>query len=123
MKQAQGLPLNMVVLALIALLVIVVVFAYFTGVFGKVFKQTAALQETMQGEVTSAQTKCAQYCISIQNSAKEVSDWETSDFCTEPFEIDADGDGKDETYYCHQSPISQSCTVTIGDAEYSKCTQ
>lgn len=109
----------MIVLALIALVVIVIVFAYFTGTFGKIFKQTATLQETVQADVTSAQTKCAQYCIAAQNA----DDWKTSDFCTKQFEIDENIDGEiDETekeYNCYDSPISQSCTVTINDIEYS----
>ena len=118
-KRAQGLPLNMIVIAIVALLVLVIVFAYFTGAFGNILKQTSTLQGTVQADVTSAQTKCSQYCISAQNANyNNFNDWKTSsDFCQQTFPIE----GEDSEKHCYESPISHSCTIKIDGTEYTGC--
>jgi hypothetical protein len=118
MKKAQGLPLNMIVLAVIAALILVLVIAFTIGgagtFFGKIFKGGI----TAVGDETSVvQDACRADCTRAQQSVSTVA-WKTTSYCRRTSSIDIDGNGNitdtEKGLNCWESPISVTCSTTIG---------
>ncbi|MEK6923491.1 MAG: hypothetical protein AABW84_02260 [Nanoarchaeota archaeon] len=122
MKRGQGLPLNTIILAILALLVLVFVVLFATGAFENLFGQTKTIAEATEADIVAAQTKCSQWCLQAQGSSTKLA-WISSNFCTEtPLLLaDADDDGKDEAYHCYEktgeNPIAATCSTTVEEGE------
>ena len=145
MKKAQGLPLNMIVLAVIAALILVLVIAFTIGgagtFFGKIFKGGI----TAVGDETSVvQDACRADCTKAQQSISTAA-WKTTSYCRRTSNIDLDGSGKIGGYdangaevktigtsadynankqqekglSCWESPITVTCSTTIGTSTVS----
>jgi hypothetical protein len=118
-KRGQSLPINTIVIAILALLVLVFVILFATGSFSSLFGQTKNIGESSDTSIVAAQTKCAQWCLTAQGS-KTTSEWTSSKFCKDTQLIDTDGDGASETYLCNSDVISATCSTQIGGEQITQ---
>lgn len=110
-KKAQGLPMNTVIIAILVVLVLFVVGAFFLGGTGGISKQIRSIfyQSTAgQDRVFAVQT-CQQRCDSLKLLPE--SSYKDSAYCKQSFFIDEDNNGEAEfdgtaatkkyvSYYC-----------------------
>lgn len=129
-KRGQGLPLNTIILAILALLVLVFVVLFATGAFGTLFGQTQDVAEATETSIVATQTKCSQWCLQAQSSGTNL-DWENSKFCKETQLLDTNGDGEAEPYHCYETgitsenptgknPIAATCSTTLGGKQVTQ---
>lgn len=74
MKKAQGLPLNAIILAVIAILVLVIIVGLTTGFFGNVFGKEVSNQCTISGGV------CA--LNACPEGSSKSNNWRANEACT-----------------------------------------
>lgn len=117
MKQGQGLPLNTIILAILALLVLVFIVLFATGAFGTLFGQTQDVAEATETSTVAAQTKCSQWCLQAQG-VDTKDNWINSRFCTEK-PLDKDGDGTADS--CADLGSTCSTTVEEGEVDETSC--
>lgn len=129
-KKAQGLPLNLIVLAAIAALILVLVIAFTIGGAGTFFKQIFNRGITAVGDdVDGAKTNCQNWCTQAQQLTTTAA-WKASSYCTKTANIDVNKDGaikntptqNELKLKCKESPISISCSTVIGDTDVSETT-
>ncbi|MEM2873916.1 MAG: hypothetical protein QW063_00450 [Candidatus Nanoarchaeia archaeon] len=91
-SRAQGLPLNVIVLAAIAALVLILIVAFTIGGLGGFFKQIT----TASGieELSTVQTACSSACSRAQVTATTLIQFKNSDYCKKTFTIDLNKNGK-----------------------------
>lgn len=144
-KRGQGLPVETIVIAAIAVIILLLVVGFATGALGGLFKRTTTIAQASEADITAAQTKCSQYCVSAQNS-RTLGLWSATTYCQKKFNFDFDGDGQaggynktatacvvlsggvydkicsdqKEVLHCSDSPISQLCSATSGTATYTE---
>lgn len=123
-RKAQALPLNTVILAILVVLVLFVVGAFFLGGTGGIAKQIRSIfyQGTAGQDRVFAEQTCDQRCIQIPL----LQDPSKSSYCTQSFFIDEDNDGEAQykantdpkqyiKYYCYnrkgREPDSESLNV------------
>ncbi len=134
-KKAQGLPLNFIVLAAIAALVLILIIAFTVGggapFLSRIFKSgTTAVGD----EIETVKTTCSNLCTQAQ-TISTTGAWDGTSFCSRKFNVDMDKDGKlggysatgtaggdynaatprqkEKNIKCYESPISASCSVDI----------
>ena len=136
-KKAQGLPLNFIVLAAIAALVLILVIAFTVGggapFLSKIFKSgTTAIGD----EIETVKTACTNLCAQAQ-TISSTGAWKGTSFCSRTFNVDLDKDGKlggygstgatliggtynsattpqkEKGLKCSEAPISVTCSVDI----------
>jgi len=126
-KKGQGLPLNLIVLAAMAALILVLVIAFTIGgagaFFGKIFRGgVTAVGE----EINVVQTTCNSLCQQAQTVSSTVT-WKTSQYCRRTFNVDRNGDGvlnqstsdpkaNEVGLHCADDPITVSCSASITTA-------
>lgn len=92
-KKGQGLPLNLIVLAAIAALVLVLIIAFTVGgagaFFGQIFK--GGVQAAGQ-EIDTVRTTCNSLCSQAQQSFTTAA-WKSSAYCSRTVNLDFDKDG------------------------------
>jgi hypothetical protein len=118
MKKAQGLPLNLIVLAVIAALILVLIIAFTIGGAGSFFSKIFKSGTTAVGDETSVvQDACRADCTRAQQSTS-TPQWATSSYCRRTANIDLDGNGNltatEKGLKCWDTPISVTCSTTIG---------
>jgi len=118
-KRGQSLPINTIVIAILALLVLVFVILFATGSFSSLFGQTQNIAESSDTSIVAAQTKCAQWCLTAQSS-KTLGEWTSSKFCKDIQLIDTNGDGESENYLCNSEVISAACSTQIGGGQITQ---
>jgi hypothetical protein len=89
MKKAQGLPLNAIVLGILALLVLVVIGAAWIVGGGNIFRGfSQIIRGQTPGTLTQAQASCQQLCTNIKTGViATVGDIQRSDYCTRTFDL------------------------------------
>ncbi len=121
-KRAQGLPINLIILAIIAALVLVVVVVFTVGgtsnVFGKISKSSAVVG----GDLEAMRATCKSFCDRIQ-TVSSIADWDKSQYCGKKFSIDLDNNGKIENpnaagknelnLDCWDPAINVGCSVEV----------
>ncbi len=122
-KRGQGLPLNLIVLAIIAALVLVLIIAFTVGGAGSSFSRIFKVGATAAGdEIESIRAACRQACSTAESTVTNGQEWITSGYCKKRSSIDLDGDGKvedlssslDETSLrCWYDPISIGCSLSV----------
>jgi len=122
MGRGQGLPLNTIVLAALAVLVLLLVVGFTTGSLSKLFKGLGS--QTSGIDLETARTTCNRYCTELKNM--EAAGTLTTDivrnsrYVTSVFPIDLNNDGKlsqeEKNLHCWQKPINVPCSVTIRSA-------
>jgi len=122
MKKAQGLPLNLIVLAVMAALILVLVIAFTIGGAGTFFSKIFKGGTTAVGDETSVvQDACRADCTRAQQSVSTLA-WKSTSYCRRTSNIDVNGNGnitdttdsKEKGLKCWDSPISVTCSTTIG---------
>ncbi len=91
-KKAQGMPMNVVIIAIIVLVVLVILIAFFAGGFGSIVGKVRDLftgQTSGQAKDVVIQT-CQNLCESAQNSPESVQ--KSSGYCQQTFIVDHDSD-------------------------------
>ncbi|HLC71957.1 MAG TPA: hypothetical protein VJH37_00070 [Candidatus Nanoarchaeia archaeon] len=139
-RKAQGLPLNTVILAILVVLVLLVVGAFFLGGTSGISKTIRGIfygSTAGQDRVFAVQT-CNQRCDSLK--LLPTSALPDSAYCKQTFSIDTDNNGEAEfvsssdpkqyiKYYCHNKksiePTSESldapCVLDNGDGPDKFC--
>jgi hypothetical protein len=145
MKKAQGLPLETIVIIIIALVLLVVAIGFFTGSFSKLAGSTKALiSPTSEADIIAAQNTCTQLCLQA-GRVTTVAEFNRTSYCKRIFKFDLNGDGNitdepkpngnegglgakciadgDEYVCCRESPIGVPCNVNmpIGQVSESSC--
>lgn len=88
MKKAQGLPLNTIVLAVIAIIVLVVVILFATGNLSKLFGSTQTIVSgSTPDEVAAFRIACKQACFQAQQLADTQAEWVTSKYCDTKYKV------------------------------------
>jgi len=118
-KKAQGLPLNLIIIAIIAALVLVLIIAFTIGGFGFSFGKIFQTGQVVVGEdIDIARTACSGYCDSAKNSFTTTG-FKASQYCTKTFNIDKDGDGElnpdagEVGIACWEDNILVTCSAVI----------
>lgn len=136
-KKAQGLPLNLIVLAAIAALILVLIIAFTIGGAGAFFSKIFRGGTTAIGdEIDTVRTTCNSLCSQAQ-TISSAGAWDGTSFCTRTFNIDIDKDGKiggttnpadptaikaynsakpaqkEKGIKCHEAPINAKCSVDV----------
>ena len=117
MRRGQGLPLNTIILAILALLVLVFIVLFATGAFGTLFGQTKSVAGATETDIVAAQTKCSQWCLQAQG-VDTTAEWEASRFCKEEL-LDKNGDGTADS--CKDLGMTCSTTVEEGEVDETSC--
>ena len=89
MKKAQGLPLNAIVLGILALLVLVVIGAAWIVGGGNIFRGfSQIIRGQTPGTLTQAITSCEQLCTNIRMGViSSPADIQRSEYCTRTFDL------------------------------------
>jgi hypothetical protein len=120
MSRAQGLPLNLIILGIIAALVLSIVVAFTVGGTGSTFNKIGKTGAQIGGELESLQASCRTACDSSRLGLTATSQWGSSAYCVKKLNLDLNGNGlidSGETGLgCWQSPISTSCTGQVQSA-------
>mgnify|MGYP001318981788 CR=1 FL=1 len=83
LKRGQGLPLETIVVAAIAVLVLVVIILFATGSFAKLFgSQKVLTEQVTPDQLTSFKIGCEQACFQVKQLAKNADDFKASSYCT-----------------------------------------
>ena len=128
-KKAQGLPLNLIVLAAIAALVLVLGISFTVGgsgaFFGKIYKGG---QTAVGDDLTVVKSACTAACDQAKLTTTDAA-YKTSTYCTRTFNVDVNSDGKTADVgvagaagfvqeiglNCGDAPISTVCENLIGN--------
>ncbi|HIH14158.1 MAG TPA: hypothetical protein HA224_02790 [Nanoarchaeota archaeon] len=121
MKRAQGLPISTIVLAIVGLLVLFMIIAFFTGAFGKVSGNVReAAGTTADVQATNAQNKCAQWCLQLDGLATDDLK-RASAYCSKTQTVTVAGAAANKN--CWQDPIFSPCegapAKAVGKADCS----
>ncbi len=106
-KKAQGMPMNVVIIAIIVLVVLVIIIAFFVGGFSNITKK---LSQLFTGQ-TSGQSKdiVLKTCESLCEQASTLSadSQKSSGYCTQLFSVDHDGkaDTPPQESKCSDIPV------------------
>ncbi len=107
MKRAQGLPISTIVLAIIGLLVLFMIIAFFTGAFGKVGSNVReAAGNTADVQISNAQNKCAQWCLQLDGLTTDDSK-RAAAYCSKTQTVTVAGAAVNKN--CWQDPIFSPC--------------
>ncbi|MFH1181925.1 MAG: hypothetical protein V1702_03120 [Candidatus Woesearchaeota archaeon] len=68
-KKAQGMSINVIIIAIIVLIVLVILVMIFTGYFGGWTKSVA----TCQSQGGTCQTDPGQFCYNVMNPSQQIS--------------------------------------------------
>lgn len=113
-KKGAELSMNIIIIAILAILVLVIVAGVFTGTFGKLMD---ILRGSSQDSLSTATSMCTNDC-DVASSYETPQEKTNSKYCRETWKLDADADGKTDTdatgetrkYHCWDSPISVVCS-------------
>lgn len=84
--KSQGIPIDIIVIAVIGLIALVVVIGMFYGNFSSVFGRMFSFQESSTGSgIETIQSTCIQYCNSIPEFST-LDEFQSSRFCTAKFD-------------------------------------
>ena len=90
-KKAQGMPMNVIIVAIIVLVVLVILIAFFAGGFGSV---TSKVRDLFTGQISGqAKDTALQTCQNLCDVAKSLpaTAQRSSGYCTNSFVVDHDG--------------------------------
>ncbi len=104
-KKAQGMPMNVIIIAIIVLVVLIIVIAFFAGGFSGIVSK---IRGTFGGVTGQAEDLAIQSCLSLCESAGNLpaESQPQSSFCKQSFLIDDDGN-PDTT------PVKMSCASDV----------
>jgi len=109
MKRGQGLPIQFIVIAAIAVLVLVIVIAWATGAFGGLFRGLSAISAATPEEISAFRIKCENACFEAKQLVKSEDAWKNSEYCRITIKnVDQNGD-----VHCWQEPIVALCEFNI----------
>jgi len=120
-KKAQGLPLNFIVLAAIAVLILVLVVAFVVGggggLLGQLFQSGPTAKETI---VNNCRTDCNKLQV-----ISSTTQYTMSSYCSKTYAVDLDGNGKidnpnkagayERSFNCWDPEIGVDCTISFRD--------
>lgn len=104
-KKAQGMPMNVIIIAIIVLVVLIIVIAFFAGGFTGI---ASKIRGTFGGVTGQAEDLAIQSCQSLCESAGNLAQesQQQSAFCKRSFLID--DDGNPDTV-----PVKMSCSSDV----------
>ena len=123
MKRGQGLPLNTIVLAALAVLVLLLIVGFTTGSLGRLFEGFRSQTTTV--DLKTAKTLCTEYCTELKSEGAAgtltIEKAEKSEYATKRFAIDFNRNGRIDdneiNVPCWDPRIGVLCQVIIGTSE------
>ncbi len=111
-RKGQGLPLTVIVIAAISIIVLVLIVAFSTGAFGKLFGSTKTFIDVASPEeISTFRLGCEQACFSAKQLANTVAKFENSGYCERKL-VNKTETGT-ENIHCWQSTVVVDCEYTI----------
>lgn len=113
-KKGAELSMNVIIIAILAILVLVIVAAFFTGGISNLM---GIISGTKPDSLSTATSLCQSDC-DMASAMQTPQEKTNSRYCRETWKLDADADGKVDVdaagetkkYSCWESPISVSCS-------------
>ena len=104
-KKAQGMPMNVIIIAIIVLVVLVIIIAFFAGGFSSI---VGKVRDTFSGASGQAKDLAIQNCQSLCESAGNLptESQPQSSYCTSSFLIDDDSNSETK-------PARMSCASGV----------
>ncbi len=113
-RRTQGIALNTIVIAAIAVMVLILIVGFTTGGLGNIFK--GIQRTTGSTDLQTATSACAQYCTNLQTSMYLTDEMiKNSQYCTAKFWIDSNRNGKQDAGEVKTCPQLYPCTITMGE--------
>ncbi len=122
-KRGQGLSIEFVVIAAIAVITLLLIVGWGTGAFSGLGRKIGLLEAATGDEITAYSIGCRNACFEATQLVKSKSSWEGSKYCTKYFpNIDTSGDSKlgdddDKEVHCWEAPLFVSCEGVTFTAE------
>jgi hypothetical protein len=108
LKRAQGLSLEVIVIAVITILVLTVVVLFATGAWSRLISSEKKLEETATPEdLFNFKLSCQNACFQAKQLARNSNEWLTSDYCKKTLKVNK------TTYYCWSPDIDVKCMKTF----------
>ncbi|MBS3166646.1 hypothetical protein J4403_00375 [Candidatus Woesearchaeota archaeon] len=115
MNKKGDMSLTTVITGIILLIVLLVVVFFFTGTFNTIGKKLGFISGTLGDDLSITVQACQNYCETAKNLPNPLERIKSMPFCTKPFAIDKNNDGKVEedelTIKCTEPPISAKCMI------------
>lgn len=119
MQKGQGLPINTLVLAAIAILVLIMIIAFATGTFSRLFKGVSTIEQgATPEELTGFRVGCEQACFAAKQLTRTTHQFEASDYCKRTIKVNETN--KLVSKNCWQSPINVSCSFELVEGDVTK---
>ena len=111
-KKAQGMPMNVVIIAIIVLVVLVIIIAFFAGGFSSI---TSKIRELFTGGTGQASDIVIKTCQNLCESAGSLpqKNIPSSGFCKQTFLVDDDGS-------TDTPPVRAGCSHTPDESLLTK---
>ncbi len=104
-KKAQGMPMNVIIIAIIVLVVLVILIAFFAGGFGSI---VGKVRDLFGGSAGQAKDLAIQTCTSLCESAGNLpsTNQKESGYCKQTFLVDDDANPETK-------PKRMSCAPSV----------
>jgi len=96
MNKKGDMSLTTVITGIILLIVLLVVVFFFTGTFNTIGKKLGFISGTLGDDLSITVQACQNYCETAKNLPNPLERIKSMPFCTKPFAIDKNNDGKIE---------------------------
>ena len=117
--KGQGLPLNLIVLAIIAAIILVIVIAFTVGGAGTTFSRISKAGVGATGdEIETVRNNCRQACATAESTVTNGLMWKQSRYCQMRSSLDLDASGKieqanEKNIRCWATEIAVDCVFTF----------
>jgi hypothetical protein len=127
-KRGQGLSIEFIVTAAIAVLVLMLIVGFATGAFKGLFQKAGLLEVATGDEITAYMIECRNACFEAKQTVRSESAWTGSKYCrTSKKNIDTNYDSvlnasDDSEVHCWEKPLFVSCegvAFSAGGVDYA----
>jgi len=113
MKNAQGLPMNTLVLGALALLVLIVLSAMWVTGGGNIFQGFSnIIGGTTPSTLSQAKISCQSYCNDLKTIQPTRTQFNKHKYCTKTFDLSKELGQGNEARHCYGETIGEPCTFT-----------
>jgi len=111
LKRGQGLPLETIIIAALAVLVLVIVLLFATGAWSRLMGSEKILEQAATpGQISGFRLGCESACFQAKQLADNSNEWMASDYCTKSLKDNT------TTYKCWTTNVSVECSKTFSTA-------
>lgn len=108
LKRGQGLPLETIIIAALAVLVLVIVLLFATGAWSRLIAGEKIIEQAATPEqIAGFRLGCENACFQAKQLADNPNEWKVSDYCTKSLKSNT------TTYKCWTANVSVECSKDI----------